>query len=139
MLINKRGVVSIITFSFVLFILLLLFIFVYNISNNYKSDAVEYNSNIVLSNSISSFKSALIHLVSVKNSSLNYIDNYTNIAELNIWFEVDNSNITGFYDYSSGRVNITTNLYGIKFCSNYTINPSLNNNFGFNGSCIRLN
>ena len=132
---DKRGVVSISTFSFIITILLLLlgFIFYYYTSTQEEINIIVKETE--LSNSINSFRSVIVNIVFENNSYLNYSNN---LDSDEIIFYVNQSYITGNVYYKENLVTKTYFLYGITFCDNYTFSPVINNEFYYNGSCITL-
>lgn len=132
---DKRGVVTISTFSFIILILLSLFGLMYYFYSEYTEDLNILNTEKELLNSMQSFRSQILELILVDNSSLRYSNN---LDRQDMILYVNNSNIYGETFYEDVLISKKISLYGIKFCSSYAFSSVNVNDFYFNGSCISL-
>lgn len=130
---NKKGLVSLITFS----LLIVIFIFIFSSSYYYYSTSKVESKLIVkqidIQNVLISFRADLLNLVSHKNSTLNYTNLYVSDS---FSIKLNNSKISGIDYFEENLIQKNISNLGINFCSSYTIYPVITNIFYFNGSCI---
>ena len=132
---NKRGVVSIATFSLIILILLIVLGFSYDYYDDSKLETHKILKEQELIYSLGSFRAELLSIVAYENSNLTYM---SNLDSQEISIMLTNNSITG-EQICKGQL-VTTNIssLGIDFCNDYTFYPSGSTNFLFNGSCVSI-
>lgn len=132
---EKKGIVSISTFSFIILILFGLFGLTYYFYLEFNENLEILNQKHEVLNSIESFKSSILSISLISNSYLNYT-NELDSQDLIIY--LNNSNIVGQKYFKDNLIEENSSLYGIGFCDSYIFSPKNLNRFYFNGSCISL-
>jgi len=130
---NKRGVVSLITYTFLLLFLLISFSGFFVFYLDAKSDAENLIRSSENLNALLTFRSELINLLVYENSSLNYSDLYVS-EEVEII--LSNYSLSGRQVTSSEIIVINVSNLGIDFCGNLSFYPSVGANFVNSGSCV---
>lgn len=134
-MLNRKGVASLATFSFILMLLILIFILSYNYYKDSKFDSDLNLKELEVLNALGSFRSQLVDITSYSNSSLNYSNVYEG-DDLSIY--LNSKIISGNLIYSGRLIEINISTLGPSFCSNYSFYPAFNTEFYFNGSCISV-
>lgn len=132
---NKKGLVSVTTFSFIVLLFISLVLTMYFFYSTSTQSFKEQIKQREILESVSKLKAELIVLSGDVNSTLNYTDEY---ALNQIEIELNSSNITATYSNNDFKVEETTNLYGLTFCSNATRLLISETIYYFNGSCISV-
>jgi len=132
---KKNGVISIISFVLILLLIIIIFISSNNFYKNSKENIIFKNKNQEVLNSILTFRSDLINLVSKNNSNLIYLNNY-DLESISIY--LNNQTISGVDLSLNKRVEVNVSSLGLEFCSNYTFSPKFSSNFSYNGICISM-
>lgn len=132
---NKKGVIGLSTFSLLVLLFLITFLFTYVFVQDTKAEGLKLIGEKEATYSALSLRSSLLNLLSEENTTLTYRNE----------FDVDNmkltlsgSRITAFQQDEEILVNISFSNLGIPFCSIYEISPKFETTFEFNGSCISV-
>jgi len=129
---NKKGISSIITFSILFLISIILLSFVYSYSSDSKQNSIILIKNLEILNELESFKLELLSLVTNVNSSIIFISN------IPIQVNLTNNILNGTIINNGNIYNSNLELSSLNFCNNYIFNLGENNIFKYNGSCISL-
>jgi len=133
---NNKGIVGLTTFSLIILLMISLFSLTFYYFNSNKLDSTKLIETENVQNSLNSFRSSLIQISSVTNSSYSYSDSLTSNT---ILLTLENKTINGFSYYDNFIVNITIPSLSLNFCSNYSFYSKQTTNLNFNGSCISVN
>lgn len=133
---KKKGIVSLITFSLLILIFLLIVIGSFNYYSDSKSESSIKLKEIEILTAISSIRSELISLYVDTNSSLNYS---SKLIDANLLIKLNNSQISGISIFEEKYITVLISGFGIQFCSSYEFYLVENTQFNFNGSCINVN
>lgn len=133
---NKKAFVNISTFSLILILLIILMIFSFGFYSYSKQSLLDEKLKLEITNSVLTFRSDLLNILTKENSSINYKNIYDPQA---IIISVEEKTIKGevYFKNSYQTLNFTT--LGFSFCSNYSFSPVIGKNFTFNGSCVSSN
>ncbi|MFW5704550.1 MAG: hypothetical protein ACOCXG_01785 [Nanoarchaeota archaeon] len=132
---NKKGVVTITTYSLIIVLLLLLLVFSFYFQSKFEDEAVNNIDKIECLNSASMLRSALVKITKHDNLNITYY-NPNDVSE--IYFELSEGNITAVKETDIEFVRVTVPTLTYRFCEDYTTSPHLNNSYHFNGSCVSL-
>ncbi len=132
---NNKGVASLATFSFILLLLVLIFILAYSYYKDSKQSIDFTLKEAEVSNSVHMFRSEILNLVVHNGSYMSYVQKYSS-NDLEIY--LINKTISGNLFYSGIDLEVNISSLGIIFCSNYTIYPFTTNTLNFNGSCVSV-
>ncbi len=131
---NRKGIVSFITFSLVILTLIILLLLVFYISNYYKLDYTKTISRYELDNVLFDFRESLLELIVKDNSTIIYKNELNSIVNISLY----NKSIEGYFNSGDIILNDSISSLGIDFCSNYSFIVGFETKFRFNGSCIEL-
>lgn len=132
---NRRGVVSISTFSFVILILIAILIFSYDFYTDSKDISLKQIKEQELLNSIASFRAELIQLSSNVNSTINYTNN---LDSVDIVLNLNDDIISAKQEMSNEYIILNMSTLGLSFCSSANVSPSFEIVAHYNGSCIDI-
>jgi len=134
---SKKTIVSITTFALILVLAISLFIGTIFLTDTLKEKVLIKNKNQEVLNSVQTFRSQLLDVISKNNSNLTYNNKY-DLESIKI--NLENKTISGIdksLKFEIIEINIST--LGMKFCTNYSFYPVGNTSFNYNGSCISKN
>ncbi len=130
---NKRGVVSITTFSLVILLAFSIYLFSSWYYYSYKTDYVVEIKKEELLNSVSTYRSDMLNLVLNQGSNLTYENN---LDSLETTIYLDNMTITGKQVYNNDYIVVNISTLGFQFCSNYSFYPRVATVFEYDGTCV---
>ena len=129
---NKSAFVSITTFTLSIFITIGLLTFSYGFYEKAKENSIENTQTTQLLNSITSFRTQILSIQNLKNSTLIY---NSKLDSKNIEIDLISNQIDGYLTTKLDlHVNSIPSL--VTFCNNYTFYPSAKTTFLNNGTCI---
>ncbi len=132
---SRKGIVSITTYTLIIFLMVVLFFGVFSFYNNTKLNAQNAGLKLEIMNSLLTFRSDLLNLAVFNNSNISYFDrNY----DLNLIVYLENKTITGAYLTDTSRVEVNISTLGLRFCDKYSVSFESLKIFSNNGSCVML-
>jgi hypothetical protein len=129
---NKSGFVSITTFSISIFITIALLAFSYNFYENSKTQSEQSISKTEILNSITSFRTQVLSIQNLKNSTLYY---NSKLDSKQIEIQITSNQISGSI-ISNSILLIKSIPSLIQSCEDYTFSPASKTTFYYNGTCI---
>ena len=132
---SKKAIASLTADILILVLMIGLFLTTFGFYSISKDDISFKNKELEVLNSVSSFRSSLIDITLVDNSSLNYTNTYD---PKSIVINLNNKSIIGLDVSLDKRIEVEISSLGILFCSNYNFSPIISNEFNFNGSCVSM-
>jgi len=130
---RKKALVGLTTYSLILILMIVLLISSISFYDTSKEDILLKNKKQEILNSILTFRSDLINIISTNNSNLTYINSY-DVESIIIYLE--NTSIIGEDLSLNEKVKINITSLGIGFCSSYNFSSNINVTFTYNGTCI---
>ena len=130
---NRRGVVSISTFPFIVLILMALFGLSYYSYLDMKENLYILNKETELINSMTSFRTQILDMSIVSGSTMDYknsIDSY------DIIFTINGSTIYSKMYYKDILIEEELSSLGVRFCSEYSFMSKAGVKLYFDGNCV---
>lgn len=131
----KKGVVALSTFALLILLFILIFIFTFFFVDGKRDGVYSYNAQKEALYSASSLRSALLNLVAYNQTTLNYANIFDKEG---IKLNLEDQFIYSSIQTQDTFVNLTVSMYGISFCSEYTITPTVSSTFSYDGTCISV-
>lgn len=131
----KRGTASLATFSLILSLLFVIFVFSYLFQSELKQNIEIENKKLEQLNSALSFRSQVIQLINLNESSTITYSNLLDPSDMKLY--LGNSEITAISENDIFN-SINISVFGINFCDSYNFTPKFEEEFLFNGSCIKM-
>lgn len=133
---NKKAIVSLNLFV----LLIVLFLVILSFSYFYLDFIESKNSKKISTEEVTitalSLRSFFTDIIVFTNQTSTYHNPYES-SQMAV--ELNSSTITVTKQTSQVTTEEEFSLYGIEFCSNYTITPVRKNTFSYNGTCIQTN
>lgn len=134
-MIGRKGVASLTTFSLIIVLFILVFLFVYSIYNSQKSESEILKAELENVNAVLSLRNQIRDMVMHNNSNLTYNNTF---EDDDIQIILQDDVMIARQDLRNKRVEENISSVGISFCSTYTIYPSAEVKFQFGGSCVSV-
>ena len=132
---DKRGTVSIPAFSFVLLILISIFIFSQDYYIYYTKEISSKKNKIEALNSIGTFRAQALETLSKPRANINYTNK---LDPKPIKIILKNKTIKAEIIKNNYKTEINISTLGPSFCNNYEIVPKQNSILSYNNSCISV-